>query len=80
MCVPYCDCLTQLGLQLGGQVLLNKKLNGYTIAILKYRLIIRIIRHQSRVLHQKTGLYHLGFEGAMAATLVMGLGVVSELE
>ena len=29
---------------------------------------------------RKRRLYHLGFEGAMAATLVMGLGVVSELE
>jgi hypothetical protein len=45
MCVPYCDRLTQFGLQLGGQVLLNKKLDGYTIAILKYRLVLKIIKH-----------------------------------
>ena len=40
MCISHCDRFTKLRLQLRGQVLLYEKLEGYSIAILKYRLIM----------------------------------------
>lgn len=34
----HCDGLAKLSLQLGRKVLLYKELDGYTIAVLEYRL------------------------------------------
>lgn len=52
----HCDGLAQLGLQLGGQVLLYEKLDGDAIAVLEYGL--------TRIKHGQYGkkreLYHLG--------------------